>query len=202
MFIVASIAYPTLPNQIASHWNTVGEADGYMDKFIGTFLLPIIMTVLLGLYTIVPKVDPLKENIESFRAYYNGFWIFFFIFFAYIFGLTLAWNLGYSFNLITAMTPAFSLMLYTVGVLVENAKRNWFVGIRTPWTLSSDTVWQKTHQLGGKLFKVAALLPLIALFTKDESLIVGSLSASALIAGLIPIVYSYFVYRAEQKSKE
>jgi len=196
---MALIAYPSLPDQIASHWNTVGEADGYMDKLVGLFMLPGVMAAMLGLYFVIPKIDPLKENIESFRAYYNGFWIFFFVFFAYIFGLTLVWNLGYSFNLIATMTPAFSLMLYMAGVLIENAKRNWFVGIRTPWTLSSDVVWNKTHQLGGKLFKIAALLPLIALFTKSESLIIGSLSVSALMASLIPVVFSYFVYRAEQK---
>ncbi len=94
------VVYPYLPDRIASHWNIKGEVDGYAGKFWGVFLFPILMAVIFIFYLIIPKIDPLKANIESFRKYYNAFWLMLFIFFIYIFALTLAWNFGYSATLL------------------------------------------------------------------------------------------------------
>ena len=60
--------------------------------------------------------------------------------------------------------PAFAVLLFYIGILIKHAKRNWFIGIRTPWTLSSDKVWDKTHALGGKLFQVSAVITLGGIF--------------------------------------
>lgn len=187
--------YPSLPEQIASHWDSAGMVNGYMSKFWGIFLLPIIMLGIFGLYYIIPKVDPLKRNIESFRKYYNAFWIFLFAFFLYIFILMMAWNLGYRFNFSFAIIPAIAVLFYILGMILEKSKRNWFVGIRTPWTLSSDVVWEKTHKLGGKLFKIAALISLLALISPKDSYFVIFLVIPIVAVSLITIVYSYLEYK-------
>ncbi len=193
-FVAGFVLYPQLPDRIASNWNASGEADGYMGKFWGAFLLPVVLLGLWFLYWIVPKIDPLKANIDQFKRYYNGFWIFLFLFLTYIYGLQMAWNLGARFDFVRAMIPALSMLWYVVALVIENAKRNWFVGIRTPWTLSNDIVWERTHKLGGKLFKLMAAITLIGLLFGGEMtfyLIIGAVIGIS----IIPVVYSYVEYR-------
>ena len=203
MLVVAvfasAYAYTVLPDRVASHWNASGVADGYMGKFWGMFLLPLIMVGVFLLYLVIPKIDPMKANIESFRGYYNGFWVALFAFFLYIHKLTLAWNLGYRFNFATFMVPALAVLWFFIGIFLEHSKRNWFVGIRTPWTLSSDVVWNKTHALGGKLFKLAAVVSLAGLVVPGEVAILAFVAAPAFAIALVTIVYSYIVYRQEDR---
>lgn len=197
--IAAVMCYPYLPDQIASHWNFKGEADGYMGKFWGTFILPLIMVLMYLTYIFIPIIDPLKVNIGAFRRRYNFFWISMMLFFSYIFGLSLYWNMGYGFNFATAIAHALAVLLFTIGSLLTSAKRNWLVGIRTPWTLSSDTVWEKTHRLGGILFKIIAIFPLFFLFWSDNKIIVPLLVAPILIVTCILVVYSFLEYRKLKK---
>lgn len=193
VFIVGIILYPLFPDQIAAHWNAAGEADGYMGKFWGVFLLPGIILVMFLLYFFIPKLDPLQKNIDSFQPIYNVFWVLMFIFFAYIFGLSMAWNMGYRFNFTMTIVPAVSVLLYVIGVVLEKSKRNWFMGIRTPWTLSSDVVWDKTHKLGGHLFKIAAGISLVGIFLYGPYTIAMILIPVAL-ASVVTVVYSYIIY--------
>lgn len=186
--------YPSLPAEIASHWNAAGEVNGYMSKFWGVALFPLLMAGLFLIYFVIPKIDPLKSNINSFRSYYNAFWIFLFIFFSYIFGLSMAWSLGYTFNFTYAIVPAISALFYFLGSMLGKSKRNWFIGIRTPWTLSSDAVWDKTHRVASKLFKVAAIISLGALFAGPDAVLFFVVLPIAIVA-IFAVVYSYLEYR-------
>ncbi len=193
------LLYPALPNQIASHWNAAGEANGFQSKFWGVFLVPAMMIVFFFLRLITLRIDPLKQNIESFKKYYDGFWIGINVFFLYIYGLTLAWNLGYRFNFTGMIIPAMSVLFYGIGIMMEQSKRNWFMGIRTPWTLSSDIVWSKTHKLGGVLFKIAACLSLFGMMFQGDIAILCVLVIPILLASVTTVIYSYIEYRKQQK---
>ncbi len=188
--------YPWLPDEIAAHWNASGEADGTMPKLWGLFLLPAIMAGLFVLYVLIPKIDPLRANIESFRKHYNLFWIFMSVFFLYILCLVIAWNFGYTFNFAAAIILATAGLFYVLGGILEKSKRNWFFGIRTPWTLSSDVVWDKTHALGGRLFKVAAAVSLVGIFFPGEAPVIFSIVPLLAAAG-ISAVYSYVIYKKQ-----
>lgn len=194
---VGAYALPLLPEKIASHWNAAGEVNGVMGKFWGIFLLPLVMVIMYIVYIVIPLIDPLKGNIESFRTYYNAFWIFMFTFLLYIFFLMLAWNFGYRFNFSFAMIPAMAALFYLIGTVLEKSKRNWFVGIRTPWTLSSDIVWEKTHKLGARLFKLVALLALAGLFF-GSSYAITLLAVSVGVAVVATVVYSYIEFRKQK----
>lgn len=197
--LVGIFLYSSLPDQVASHWNAAGEANGSTSKFWGVFLFPLMMTGLFGLYFVIPRIDPLKGNIEAFVKHYNAFWVLMFVFFTYIFGLSMAWNLGHRFNFTVAMVPAMAVLMYAIGAVTENSKRNWFMGIRTPWTLSSDIVWEKTHKLGGKLFKIAAAISLLGLFFHDGSLVFAALVIPILAVAIITGAYSYLEFRRQGK---
>ncbi|PIR69187.1 MAG: hypothetical protein COU47_03725 [Candidatus Niyogibacteria bacterium CG10_big_fil_rev_8_21_14_0_10_46_36] len=193
--ITGAFAYPYLPAEVASHWNARGVADDYMPKFWGIFLMPIVMFVLLAVYRIVPAIDPLRKNIESFRSYYNLFWLVLFLFFFAIFLLIVIWNLGYMFSFTLFIIPPIAALFYAIGAVLEHTKRNWFMGIRTPWTLSDDTVWEKTHKLAGRLFKIGGLFALTGLIIRDSAFALGAIIVPAMAIALISVVYSYIVYR-------
>ncbi len=196
-FVVGWYFYPMLPERVASHWNAQGEVNGTMPRFWGTFIVPLIALVMLAIFMIVPRVDPKRENIERFMKYFDAFIIAIFLFLLYVHALTLAWNLGSQLNLVRWLMPAFAALFWVAGVLVSHAEPNWTVGIRTPWTLSSETVWRRTHALSGKLFKVAGSLMIVGFFWPAEAL--WFLFVPIIAAALVPAVCSYFWYRSEMR---
>jgi len=196
-FAIGIYYYPQMPEKLASHWNAHGQVNGYMSKFWGLFLMPIISVGMLLLFIFIPRIDPLKSNIQEFRKHYDGFVVLIMVFLFYLYLLTIFWNSGYTFNMITFLSPALAILFYFTGILIENAKRNWFIGIRTPWTMSSDKVWDKTHKIGGKLFKIAGLLALIAVFLDTYAIFV--IVVPVIIVSIYTIVYSYFEYQKETR---
>lgn len=191
--LVGIFLYPYMPDLMASHWGITGQVDGYVGKNFGLFFMPVLSLFMYLLFRVLPLTDPYRKNFLQFEHYYNKFIIIIFSFLFYIYLLTIFWNLGYRFNLIRVLSPAFAVIFYYAGVLSANARRNWFVGIRTPWTLSSDTVWDKTHLVGGNLFKLSAVLALQGLFLPE--LAVYLILIPVLLTTATVFVYSYFVYR-------
>ncbi len=196
-FALGIYYYPQMSAKMASHWNAAGEVDGYMTKFWGLFLMPIITVVMYLMFLMIPKIDPLKKNIAKFRIWFDWFVLMIIIFFFYIYILSLLFNLGHTFNMTYAMLPALGVLFIFIGQMLEHAERNWFIGIRTPWTLSSDTVWKKTHMLGGKLFKAAGVLIFLTIALGKFAFWI--VIFAALWAGLYPVVYSYFEYQKLKK---
>jgi uncharacterized membrane protein len=199
-FLIGTYLQPYMPDKMASHWDASGNVDGYTSKFWGLFLMPVISIVLFLAFILIPRIDPLKENIEKFRGYFDVFILLLFGFLFYLYVLTMLWNLGYRFNIIQLLAPAFGLIIYYAGVMTENAKQNWFIGVRTPWTLSSETVWDKTNRLAGKLFKAAGVLA--ALGTVFPEYAIFLILVPAILAAIYPIVYSYQEYQKDIRIQE
>ena len=197
--VAGLLLWNRLPDQMASHWNINDQVNGYIPKIWGVFLMPLITLGMFLLFLVIPNIDPLKANIAKFREAFNLFIILIVAFMLYIYALTLAWNLGYTnFKMSTSMLPAMGLLFIFVGFMLRKAKRNFFIGIRTPWTLSSDTVWDKTHQLGSILFMVSGVLALIG------GIFGGTTAFWFLFVPLIGstiflLVYSYVLYQRETK---
>ena len=198
LFVIGGYFYPHMPERIASHWNAQGQVDGYISKFWGLFLMPLVCVGLSLLLIAIPRIDPLRANIERFKGFYFSFAIMLLLFMLYLYVLTILWNLGVRFNMIRLLVPAFAVLYFYCGILVEKAKRNWFIGIRTPWTLSSDVVWDKTHKIGGKLFKVAGILVLLGLIFPNHAILF--VLCPVILVALTTTVYSYFEYSRETKT--
>jgi Predicted integral membrane protein len=199
-FLVSIYFYPHVPELMATHWNSQGEVDGYMSKLWGLFFMPLMITGLAVLFLAIPRIDPKRENIAKFRKYYDGFIILLTFFMLAVHLQMLLWNTGIRISP-NAMLPAgIGLLFYYIGVLMENAERNWFIGIRTPWTLSSDRVWKKTNRLGGKLFRIAGIAVMLGTFFPELAFffIIGP---ALFIAGFAA-VYSYIEYQKEPKKTE
>ena len=198
-FIVGICFYPKMPEKMASHWNIRGEVDGYMPKFWGLFLMPFISIGMFLLFILIPKIDPLKANIEKFRKYFDVFIILIILFLFFLYLLTIFWNFGNKFSINQVLPPALGVLFFYCGILIEKAKRNWFIGIRTPWTLSSDRVWEKTHRIGGKLFKIAGLIAFSGIIFPDYALFL--ILFPVIGASIYAVIYSYFEYQKEGAEK-
>ena len=196
-FSIGIYFYPQMPERAASHWNFKGEVDDYISKFWGLFLMPFISIGLFLLFTLIPKIDPLKANIEKFRKHFDRFIVLIILFFFYLYLLTILWNLGIKFSMSRVLVPAFGILFYYCGVLIENAKRNWSIGIRTPWTMSNEKVWEKTHKIGGKLFKTAGMIAFFGIFFQNYALLFVLIPV--ILAVLFAVVYSYLEYKKEVK---
>jgi len=197
MFSVSVWLYNLLPVQIPTHWNIEGGVDGYSSKAFGAFFLPEIALLVFLLLMFFPRIDPLKKNFESFRKYYDYFVFVLIVFFFSLHVLILSAARGYSLPIQYFIVPVTAVLFYVIGLMMKKSKRNWFVGVRTPWTLSSDTVWEKTHQVTGKLFLVWAALCLTGLFF--SKMIFWTVIIPAVGIVIFSFVYSYFLYKKEIK---
>jgi uncharacterized membrane protein len=199
--IIAGVAlWNQLPDQMASHWDVNDQVNGTMPKFWGVFMMPLVTLGMMALFLIVPNIDPLKANIAKFRETFNIFIALIIAFMLYIHGLTLAWSLGFTnFKMSAAMLPFMGVLFIAIGYMLKKAKRNFFIGIRTPWTLSSDTVWDKTHQLGSILFMLSGALAIVGGFfggmTAFWFLFIPLIGSTVFL-----VVYSYLLYQDETKA--
>jgi len=186
-----------MQSPLAVHWNAAGEADGYGSTFTALYMIPVMILGISLLILGLPRVDPMRTARLNFPLV-NIIVLVMALYMAYIHVLTLAWNLGYRFNMLQMMLPGFGLLFVFMGSMVERAKPNWFVGIRTPWTISNSVVWEKTHRLGGLLFKISGVLALLGVFF--PALAIWFILVPVLAASVVTVVYSYVVFRQiEQK---
>jgi uncharacterized membrane protein len=194
---IAFYFYPLMPDSMASHWNAAGEIDGFTGKF-NLHLILVGMTLFLTLvFLVIPRIDPLKKNLQAFIKYYWGFAYIFLAFMIYLYLLVAAANLGIAFQMNFVMMPALAVIFFYLGWIMPKMKRNWFIGIRTPWTLSSDKVWTETHRMGGKVFMFIGLLFLLTLFLPAYTFIY--VVALIVFGSFGVMAYSYFVFQKLEK---
>lgn len=192
-FVVTIYFYNQLPREIASHWNTMGEVDGYADKMIGAFIAPIVMLVVGLLYFIIPKIDPKKNNIEASISQLSGVMTLLMLFFFAMQIFILAWNFDYRLNINYFIPPFISFLFFYIGIQLPKIKKNYMFGIRTPWTLESNTVWEKTHQLGGKLFIISSIFGLLGIWAGKFA--IAFVIVPILLTVVILFAYSYLEYK-------
>ena len=193
--LVGIVLYARLPDPMPSHWNAAGQVDGTMSRFWGVFMMPLITVMLTGLFLVIPQIDPLKANIAKFRGAFNWFVVAFVAYMLYVYALTLASSLGIQFNMTVMLVPVVGLLFIGAGYMMGLAKRNFFIGIRTPWTLSSETVWDETHKLGSKLFMLGGVVTIVCAFLGEAGIYI--MLVALLGVAFVPIVYSYILWRRE-----
>jgi len=196
-FAMSLAFYNELPDEIITHWGSDGQANGYMTKEIGLFLVPIIGLFITALLLVVPIIDPLKKNIQSFIKYYNLFILVMLGFLLYIHAITILANLGYDINISQLIGPAIGVLLFFTGILMGHAKKNYMIGIRTPWTLSSEKVWDNTHQKGRVLFKASGVICFFTLIIPTQAF--WFILVPIIVSIIYLFVYSYIEFRNEEK---
>ena len=197
--VLGLIVFGMLPEQVASHWNAQGEADGYSSALSGVLLLPAIMIGTALLMMFIPAIDPMKENIAAFREDYNSMIVAMAGFMLYLHILTLLFNLGVEFKMNSLLAPGFGGLFFLIGNMIGKARRNFFIGVRTPWTLSSDRVWQRTHERAAVGYQAAGALTLIAILIPRWAIVF--MIGPVLAVSIYTVVYSYFEFQREKAGK-
>ncbi len=191
--VAGAAALPGLPSEVVVHWDLDGTPDGTLPAWAGIVLLPLAALGLLTLLLAVPRIDPLQENIARFRGWYDGFVLLTTTVLMYAQGLLLAWNLGARITLARWLAPAVAGFLVYLGIVSRHSERNWFIGFRTPWSLSDDETWRRTNDLGGRLLVLSAALTLAAVVL--PSLLVHLLAGSLATTAIVTTFYSLWVHK-------
>jgi uncharacterized membrane protein len=204
--IVAAVAlsagvYSRLPANVPTHWNAAGEADGYKPKAVGAFLLPACMLFLAGVFAALPAISPSGFDIERRSRAYRAILLAILVFMLglHVYALLSAMNMARS-N--AAVVPLLVGALFVVlGNYLPKMPRNFFVGIRTPWTLADEDVWFRTHRLGGVLFVITGVLLMAVTPFLGGKVKSGFLPGLVVLVALVLVVYSFAIYRRPDAGK-
>ncbi|PMQ00833.1 MAG: hypothetical protein CBR30_09170 [Dictyoglomus sp. NZ13-RE01] len=201
MFIIGFVSYPFLPEKIPMHWNFKGEIDRYGSKFEGVWAIPLLTLFLyLGLL-FIPYIDPERENYIKFEKVYQIIKLSLVIVLSILYYITIIVGLGGPKDLIPKIVPiTIGILFIILGNYMPRIKHNWFVGIRTPWTLSNEEVWRKTHRFGGYLFVISGILMIITGFLPPYWNFVF-LILSVFLSGVLSIFYSFILYKRIENKK-
>jgi len=191
MFVASFALGPRLPETMVTHWNAAGVPDDTMPKFWGQVAVPAISAGTLAVCLLAPRVDPKRERIEEFRGAYNDFLVVLAAFLAFTHGVVLAVNVGYVAPINAVLLGGVGFLVFSLGSLLESAEQNWVVGVRTPWTLSDEDVWDRTHAVGAWLFRLSGIVAVVGAFAGRYAVyfVVGPPVVSALAL----TVYSYYL---------
>lgn len=198
MFVVGILVYPHLPAKVPSHWNFRGEIDGYTGSFGGAFMLPLMTLGIYLFISILPFIDPRKENYAKFTDVFDKIRYILTGFFAVLYFATLGAALGYLQDVSSIVIFCISALFMLMGNYFGKIRQNYFIGIRVPWTIADEDVWNRTHRLAGKLWFLAGVLGILGAFLPRS--IGGTLFFGAITIGtLVPIAYSYKIFRDKQR---
>jgi len=190
-------AYPQLPAEVATHFDIQGDPDGWSSRLMAVMIVPGLTLLMIGIFTVVPKIDPRRANYTLFNSTYwtvvNSVLLLLLGIHVLLLGKALGWNI----NMGRVASVGIGGLFIVMGNLMSRVRPNWFMGIRTPWTLSSDTVWRKTHRFGGVAFVIAGLCFLASAILNATWTQYGAIGA-AIAAALSSVVYSYVAWRQEQ----
>ncbi|NOX29630.1 MAG: DUF1648 domain-containing protein [Actinobacteria bacterium] len=195
MFVWAAVKWPTLPDRIPVHWNAAGVVDGYAGKFVGLLLPPVVTLAVYLALRCLPRIDPARPNYSSFAGTYMlvRTVVVVSMAFSFVVAVLAISNQG-AVPRDRLEVGAMAVLFVILGGAMGKFRPNWFVGIRTPWTLSSKVSWVKTHRVGGRVFVGVGLVTLIVALISGKAAFY-TLVALTVVGIVYLVIYSYVVWR-------
>jgi uncharacterized membrane protein len=196
MAAVSLWAWPQVPagRQLPIHWDAAGNPNGYAGKEVALLVLPIVALAIALLLAAIPQIEPRRANLAQSGKPYLATWIGTLVVLAVAHLLIALAAVGHPANIVTIASLAVGGLLILVGNYLGKARSNFFFGIRTPWTLSSDLSWDKTHRLAGRVFIAVGAAMVVAGLTRSAT--VFTVVLIILFAMIVLVtVYSYLVWR-------
>lgn len=184
--------YSQIPARIPLHWNFHNQVDRYGDKWPAVVLIPAIMAGIMALMAALPWLSPQQFEVDSDRPAYLQIMLVFLGFFAYVQLLILSAALGRSVDMTQGILGAMGALFAGIGVVLPGVPRNFYVGVRTPWTIASQKVWVATHQFAGRTFFYGGLATMVLTFLRAPLWIPLVLLFGA---GLAPVAHSLMYYK-------
>ena len=193
------VAYTGLPERVPVHWNLSGEVDRYGSRSEALFMMPLLMLAIWAILRFLPRIDPLRANYAKFAGSYE---VIIDSLLAMMLVIHIAIVLGASGapdSVTMIVRAAIGAMFIVLGNVMPRTRQNWFVGVRTPWTLASARVWDRTHRVAGYLFVALGLIVILTIPLAPQ---IGMpiLAAGVATVALVSVVYSYLEWRKEKAS--
>lgn len=198
-FILGAIFYSKLPDTMITHWNFNNEPDGYSSKPFALFGIPLILIGLTILCLVVTKADPKRANVDRSKKVLNIVLWFMPILTNIIQIVSIIANMGKKVDIGLIVGGLIGILFIVIGNYMPKCKQNYTVGIKTPWTLASENVWNKTHRVGAVCFVICGIFMIITAVLKSSIVNLAFIPVVIVII-LFPIVYSYILYKKEKDS--
>ncbi len=193
--------YSVFPDRVPIHWNLAGEADGFGSRFFAAFFFPVVVLLIYLLMLLAPILDPKREKYVNFKKTYHIVKFAMIIFMGFIYFIASSAALNSEVRVGEFIPLLVGFLFVFIGNYLGKIRPNWFMGIRTPWTLSSETVWNKTHRLGGKIFMLSGFIIMTTtIFNNPTTKTILFISAIAII--LIGTVGSSAYFYFKEKGNE
>ncbi len=197
MLVSASVSFfffQNFPAEVPIHWNAAGQPDNWGSAAFAAFFFPAMIAGIYLLMTFLPLADPHKDRYKEFGRPYGILRLSLMLFMTLIYFVSSLAGMGYDINIGMIIPAGVGFLFIVIGNFLPKFKKNWFVGIRTPWTLSNERVWTKTHRVGGRLFILGGVLMLFSGFVPPPmNLYLFLITVGIIIIGTIG--YSYWLWR-------
>ena len=195
--LVSLVTYPFLPGIMPSHWNAIGQIDGYAPKLLLAVLWPLVSAASYSFLILVMTISHRLgfQRPEKTQAIAQQLSLATLLLLLVIQLTATAIALGFHIDITFIISLAMSILLIFTGNYMGKLRRNYWAGIRTPWTIVSDVVWERTHRFGGWLFVGVGLVGMAMSFVPVAH--VWTMIVLFLIVSIIPALYSYKIYRQQ-----
>jgi uncharacterized membrane protein len=204
MLLLTAWAWPQLPAdaRIPIHWSADGQVDGYADKLVGLLLLPLIAAGIAAMFAAIPLIEPRRRNLERSATAYGAIWVGVMLLLGGLQLLVIGAALGAAFDMTRLVFVATGALFIVIGNYLPKVRPNYMVGIRTPWTLTSDVAWTRTHRVGGRSFVIEGIvLILLGLVGVTGVALAGALIVGVVILLVVVFAYSYQVWKADPEKR-
>lgn len=199
-FGLAAAAWPSLPDRIPTHWNLEGNPDGFGGKTFGLLVLPTAMLLVHGLLELIPRISPRDWPIAPFAAAYETLRIAILGFLLYVMVLMVAAGLGHAVAMTPLLMGGLGALFLVVGSQLDDVTPNYFVGIRTPWTLADREVWRRTHALGARSFMAGGVTMVVAALSPSRMVALALFVLAITGSALVPVVASWRYSRERDRN--
>ncbi|HWL94406.1 MAG TPA: SdpI family protein [Phycisphaerae bacterium] len=184
-----------LPDPCPIHWNLHGEIDDYGPPLLAAWLMPMVTVGITALLAALPLLGPFRKNIEGFRVVYGRICVMLAGIFLALHVLFMLEAVGWHTRIGPSIGVICGIMFVALGNWMGKMRRNLYIGIRTPWTLANDVVWEKTHRLGGRLFVASGLLSIVVCLFAPDWMCFAVLIGTVGITTVWVLLYSLVCYR-------
>jgi uncharacterized membrane protein len=192
-------AWQQIPDgvQLPIHFGIDGKPDGFAPKAEALLIMPGLAVSLALLFLVLPALDPRRENIEASAKFWNAAALTAIALLAYVQGLLIATAMGQVIDITSALVPALSLMFMVLGNYLSKTRSNWFGGIRTPWTMSSDYSWGRTHRVAGTLYILSGVASLAAWAVAGTPAAFIVLIGGVVVSSILSVALSWVFWRQD-----
>lgn len=190
------------PDSLPVHFGLDGTPDRWGSKLEALLAIPALTGVLGALMAGLPQLDPRRENLARSASFYYAAWFGVLALLAAIHAGAIATAMGSAIDMGQLIAIAAGALIILIGNFMGKSRPNWFAGIRTPWTLSSDYAWQRTHRIAGPLFMLTGAATIAAALVLSQQTAIVILVAGLLITSLLSVVLSYVFWKSDPERME